>query len=74
MAKDNLFLGNFVISGITGEMGEAKIEITFDINSDKTLSVTALNKETMNYEHITLSAGSHYEYIDDLRGAVTLAP
>lgn len=45
MTKDNRVLGEFDLNGIPPmKAGEAQIEVTFDLNEDGVLNVTATEK------------------------------
>ena len=55
MAKDNKLIGNFVLDGIVPAMrGVPKIEVTFDIDANGILTVTAVDKGTNKEQHITI--------------------
>ncbi|MHB8134158.1 MAG: molecular chaperone DnaK [Anaerolineaceae bacterium] len=59
MAGDNKSLGKFVLDGIpTAPRGIPQIEVTFDINANGILNVTALDKATSRSQHITITASS----------------
>ena len=46
-AKKNELLGEFVFSGITpGKSGEAQVEVTFDVNVEGILTMSALDPAT----------------------------
>lgn len=54
--KDNHLLGNFELSGIPpAPRGVPKIEVTFDLNADGILKVTAEDKTTGNSKDITIT-------------------
>ena len=59
MAKDNRLLGNFRLEGIDpSPRGMPQIEVTFDINADGILKVTAKDKKTGAFKDIEIkSAG-----------------
>jgi len=49
MAKDNKMLGSFNLSGLRpARAGETKIDVTFDLNADGILEVTAIDSATGN--------------------------
>jgi len=59
MAGDNKSLGKFVLDGIpTAPRGIPQIEVTFDINANGILNVTAVDKATSRSQHITITASS----------------
>ncbi|MGD8759037.1 MAG: molecular chaperone DnaK [Anaerolineales bacterium] len=59
MAADNKSLGKFILDGIPpAPRGVPQIEVTFDINADGILTVTAKDKATGNTQHITIHASS----------------
>merc|ERR1712048_246664 len=59
MAKDNKSLGNFRLDGIpAGNRGVPQIEVTFDIDVDGILSVTAKEKETGVEQFVTIQGAS----------------
>lgn len=59
MAKDNKLIGNFVLDGILpARKGEPQIEVTFDIDANGILSVSALDKITNKEQHIKIEASS----------------
>ncbi|RLV94721.1 Heat shock protein SSA1 [Spathaspora sp. JA1] len=54
--KYNNLLGEFVLSGIPpAPKGEAELEVTFDIDFDSILSVTAVEKSTGTSNNITIT-------------------
>jgi molecular chaperone DnaK len=58
-AADNKSLGKFTLDGIPpAPRGIPQIEVTFDINRDGILNVSALDKATGRSQHITISASS----------------
>ena len=59
MAKDNRSLGVFKLDGLPpAPRGVPQIEVTFDINSDGILSVSAKDKGTSKEQKITIQASS----------------
>lgn len=69
MASDNKLLGNFRLDGISPAMrGTPQIEVTFDIDANGILSVSAVDKQTGKQQQvqITNSSGLSQEEIDRL--------
>jgi molecular chaperone DnaK len=59
MAADNKLLGNFILDGIPpAPRGIPQIEVTFDIDADGILKVSAQDKATGRSQHITITASS----------------
>jgi len=59
MAKDNKVLGNFRLDGIpTAPRGTPQIEVTFDIDANGILNVSAKDKGTGKEQKITISGSS----------------
>ena len=59
MAVDNKSLGRFVLDGIPpAPRGIPQIEVTFDIDANGILKVTASDKATGRSQHITITASS----------------
>jgi molecular chaperone DnaK len=59
MAADNKLLGNFILDGIPpAPRGVPQIEVTFDIDADGILDVSAEDKATGREQHITITASS----------------
>jgi molecular chaperone DnaK len=59
MAADNKSLGRFTLEGIPpAPRGIPQIEVTFDIDADGILKVSALDKATGNKQAITIHASS----------------
>ncbi len=59
MAADNKSLGRFILDGILpAPRGVPQIEVTFDIDANGILNVTAQDKATGKEQKITITAGS----------------
>ena len=59
MASDNKSLGKFILDGIpAAPRGIPQIEVTFDIDANGIINVTALDKATNRSQHITITASS----------------
>jgi molecular chaperone DnaK len=59
MATDNKTLGKFILDGIPpAPRGIPQIQVTFDINANGILEVTAMDKSTGRSQNITLTASS----------------
>lgn len=59
MAQDNKFLGRFKLEGIRpARRGEPRIQVTFSIDVNGIVSVTAKDLDTNNEQHITISNSS----------------
>jgi molecular chaperone DnaK len=59
MAADNKLLGNFILDGIPpAPRGVPQIEVTFDIDADGILHVSAEDKATGKEQKITITASS----------------
>jgi molecular chaperone DnaK len=59
MAADNKSLGKFILDGIPpAPRGIPQIEVTFDIDANGILKVTAKDKATGRSQHITITASS----------------
>jgi molecular chaperone DnaK len=59
MAADNKSLGKFILDGIPpAPRGVPQIEVTFDIDANGILKVTAQDKATGRSQHITITASS----------------
>jgi molecular chaperone DnaK len=59
MAADNKSLGKFVLDGIPpAPRGVPQIEVTFDIDANGIIKVTAQDKATQRSQHITITASS----------------
>ena len=56
MSKDNKIIGTFNLDGIApAPRGIPQIEVTFDIDANGTVTVTAMDKATNKEQHITIS-------------------
>jgi molecular chaperone DnaK len=65
MAKDNKSLGQFNLSGIPAAPARVpKIEVTFDIDANGILHVSAQDKATGNQQKITISGSGNLERDD----------
>jgi molecular chaperone DnaK len=59
LASDNKSLGRFILDGIPpAPRGIPQIEVTFDIDANGILNVTASDKATSRSQHITITASS----------------
>jgi molecular chaperone DnaK len=59
MAKDNRTLGRFILDGIpAAPRGVPQVEVTFDIDANGIVNVSALDKATNKKQHITITASS----------------
>jgi molecular chaperone DnaK len=59
LAADNKSLGKFILDGIPpAPRGVPQIEVTFDIDANGILKVTASDKATNRSQHITITASS----------------
>ncbi len=59
MAADNKTLGNFTLDGIPpAPRGVPQVEVTFDIDANGIIKVTASDKATGRSQHITITASS----------------
>jgi molecular chaperone DnaK len=59
MAQDNKSLGKFILDGIPpAPRGIPQVEVTFDIDANGILEVTAADKATGRSQHITITASS----------------
>ena len=60
LAADNKSLGRFILDGIpSAPRGIPQIEVTFDIDANGILTVTAKDKATNKAQHITISGSSN---------------
>jgi len=72
MAADNKSLGKFILDGIPpAPRGVPQIEVTFDINANGILEVTAQDKATGRSQNITITASSGLseEEVEEMRQA-----
>ncbi len=70
MARDNKTLGRFVLDGIMPAMrGVPQIEVTFDIDANGIVNVSALDKGTGKEQHISITASSNMSQ-EDIEKAV----
>jgi molecular chaperone DnaK len=68
MARDNKMLGNFRLDGIKpAPRGMPKIEVSFDINADGILNVTARDEGTGKEQKITITASTNLSKEDIAR-------
>ncbi|MCB9746150.1 MAG: molecular chaperone DnaK [Alphaproteobacteria bacterium] len=59
MAKDNNLLGNFRLDGIpSAPRGVPQVEVTFDLDANGILNVSAKDKATGREQHITITSSS----------------
>ena len=59
LCKDNKLLGNFQLQGIPpAPKGVPQVEVTFDIDADGIVNVSAKDKATNKDQHMTIAAGS----------------
>ncbi|HKM03398.1 MAG TPA: molecular chaperone DnaK [Lachnospiraceae bacterium] len=69
-AKDNKSLGQFRLDGIpSARRGTPQIEVTFDIDANGIVNVSAKDQGTGKEQHITITAGSNMSD-DDINKAV----
>ncbi len=70
MARDNKTLGRFNLDGIMPAMrGVPQIEVTFDIDANGIVNVSALDKGTGKEQHISITASSNMSQ-EDIEKAV----
>lgn len=70
LANDNKTLGKFILDGIPpAPRGMPQIEVTFDIDANGILKVTASDKATGRSQHITITASSGLsdEEVEEMR-------
>ncbi|PWN42367.1 putative SSC1-mitochondrial HSP70 member [Ceraceosorus guamensis] len=59
LVRDNKLLGNFQLSGIPpAPKGVPQVEVTFDIDADGIVNVSARDKVAGKEQHVTIAAGS----------------
>lgn len=59
-ARDNKTLGRFILDGIApAPRGVPQIEVTFDIDANGIVNVTAVDKGTNRKQHITITASTN---------------
>lgn len=64
-AKDNKLLGNFRLTGIKrAPRGVPQIEVTFDIDANGILNVSARDLDTGKEQHITITASSNLSEVE----------
>ena len=60
MAANNTTLGRFILDGITpAPRGVPQIEVTFDIDANGIVNVTAMDKGTGKEQHITITSSTN---------------
>ncbi|HEY9760868.1 MAG TPA: molecular chaperone DnaK [Oculatellaceae cyanobacterium] len=60
MARDNKLLGNFRLDGIpAASRGQPKVEVTFDIDANGIMNVTARDQTTGKEQKITITASTN---------------
>ncbi len=65
MASNNTTLGRFILDGITpAPRGVPQIEVTFDIDANGIVNVTALDKGTGKEQHITITSSTNMSQED----------
>jgi molecular chaperone DnaK len=70
MARDNKLLGNFRLDGIpAAPRGVPKVEVTFDIDANGIMNVTARDQSTGKEQRITITASTNMSK-DDIERAV----
>jgi molecular chaperone DnaK len=70
MARDNKLLGNFRLDGIPpAPRGVPKVEVTFDIDANGIMNVTARDQSTGKEQRITITASTNMSK-DDIERAV----
>ncbi len=70
MAQDNKTLGRFTLDGIPPAMrGIPQIEVTFDIDANGIVNVTACDKGTGKEQHITITSSTNMSK-EDIENAV----
>ena len=70
MAANNTTLGRFILDGITpAPRGVPQIEVTFDIDANGIVNVTAMDKGTGKEQHITITSSTNMSK-EDIEKAV----
>jgi molecular chaperone DnaK len=70
MARDNKLLGNFRLDGIPpAPRGVPKVEVTFDIDANGIMNITARDQSTGKEQRITITASTNMSK-DDIERAV----
>lgn len=70
MARDNKLLGNFRLDGIPpATRGVPKVEVTFDIDANGIMNVTARDQSTGKEQRITITASTNMSK-DDIEKAI----
>ena len=70
MARDNKLLGNFRLDGIpSATRGVPKVEVTFDIDANGIMNVTARDQSTGKEQRITITASTNMSK-DDIEKAI----
>ena len=65
MASDNITLGRFSLDGIApAPRGVPQIEVTFDIDANGIVNVTAIDKGTGKKQNITITSSTHMSQED----------
>ena len=65
MARDNTTLGTFILDGIApAPRGVPQIEVTFDIDANGIVNVTATDKGTGKEQHITITSSTNMSQAD----------
>jgi molecular chaperone DnaK len=70
MAADNELLGEFVLSGLrSAPRGEVKVDVTFALDADGIVTVTATDRETDRAVDMTIEASSNltHEEVEEMR-------
>ena len=70
MARDNKTLGRFILDGIApARRGVPQIEVTFDIDANGIVNVTATDKGTGKEQHVTITSSTNMSK-EDIEKAV----